>query len=30
MERPVYNLDDLKKVHLPITNYENPTRQMLP
>ena len=30
MERPVYNLDDLMKVHLPITNYENPTRQMLP
>lgn len=30
IEKPVYKLKDLKKVKLPITNYERPTREMLP
>lgn len=29
-ERPVYNLDDLKKVHIPLGLFGNPTRSMLP
>lgn len=30
IERPVYDLDYLMKVKLPIDNYQNPTREMLP
>lgn len=29
-ERPVYNLDDLKKVRIPLGLFGNPTRDMLP
>ena len=29
-ECPVYNLDDLKKVHIPLGLFGNPTRNMLP
>lgn len=29
-ERPVYNLDDLKKVQIPLGLFGNPTREMLP
>ncbi len=30
IEPPVYRLEELKKVHLPITNFECPTADMLP
>ena len=30
MEKPKHKLKDLKKVKLPISNYERPTREMLP
>ena len=29
IERPVHSLDALKKIHLPITNYECSTEEML-
>lgn len=29
IERPIYELDELKKVHLPITNFECPARELL-
>ncbi len=29
VERPIHNLDDLMKVHLPITNFECPSQEML-
>lgn len=29
IERPIHELDELKKVHLPITNFECPTRELL-
>ena len=30
MEKPSFKLKELKKVKLPITNYECPTPEMLP
>ena len=29
IERPIHELDELKKVHLPITNFECPARELL-
>lgn len=29
VERPIHELDELKKVHLPITNFECPARELL-
>lgn len=29
IERPIHELKDLQKVHLPISNYECPTKELL-